>query len=88
MHHELSAYHRERYAAYLRRLHDVARSHGVDGVPFLINLHGTGMGRGQTFPIGISQLSASYAGRAADDVRVRPLPRRADRRERARTCTS
>ena len=39
-----SAYHRERYATYLRRLHNVARDHGVDGVPFLVNLHGTGDG--------------------------------------------
>ncbi len=62
VHHELSAYHRERYATYLRRLHAVARDHGVDDVPFMVNLHGTGMGRGKTFAIGISQLSQAYAG--------------------------
>ena len=62
VHHAIGDHHRGRYAAYVRRLHDVARSHGIDGVPFLVNLHGTGMGRGRTFPIGISQLSQAYAG--------------------------
>ena len=63
MHHDLGAYHRDRYATYLRRLRERRPSdHGVDGVPFLVNLHGTGEGRGRTFPIGISQLSQAYAG--------------------------
>jgi beta-galactosidase len=62
VHHEIGDYHRDRYATYLRRLHDVARGLGVEDVPYLVNLHGTGMGRGQTFPIGISQLSKAYAG--------------------------
>jgi beta-galactosidase len=62
LHHDLSAHHRDRYASYLLRLGDVARGHGIDGVPLLVNLHGTAGGRGRTFPIGISQLSRSYAG--------------------------
>ena len=62
VHHTLSAYHRERYAGYLRRLHQVAQDHGVTDVPFLVNIHGTGGGRSRTYPIGISQLSQAYAG--------------------------
>ncbi|TCC49196.1 glycosyl hydrolase [Kribbella pittospori] len=62
LHHDLGAHHRDRYARYLLRLRDVALQHGVDGVPFMINLHGTYAGRGRHFPIGISQLSKSYAG--------------------------
>jgi beta-galactosidase len=62
VHHEIGDHHRDRYATYLRRLHLVARTHGVDDVPYLVNLHGTGEGRGRTFPIGISQLSRAYAG--------------------------
>ncbi|MGZ4580110.1 MAG: beta-galactosidase [Nocardioidaceae bacterium] len=62
VHHELSAYHRVRYAAYLRRLAEATRAAGVVDVPLLVNLHGTGGGRSRTFPIGISQLSQAYAG--------------------------
>ncbi|WP_181765005.1 beta-galactosidase [Streptomyces albidus (ex Kaewkla and Franco 2022)] len=62
LHHDLGAHHRDRYAAYLLRLREVAQEHGVDGVPFLVNLHGTSEGRGRTYPIAISQLSKSYAG--------------------------
>jgi beta-galactosidase len=62
LHHDLAAHHRARYASYLLHLRDVAREHGIEGVPFLVNLHGTDAGRGRTFPIGISQLSAAYAG--------------------------
>ncbi len=62
LHHELSVFQRDRYARYVRFLRHEAESHGVRGVPFLINLHGTSNGRGQTYPIGISQLYPSYAG--------------------------
>ncbi len=62
LHHALSVFQRDRYARYVRFLRDEAESHGVRGVPFLINLHGTSMGRGQTYPIGISQLYPSYSG--------------------------
>lgn len=62
LHHELSVFQRDRYARYVRFLRAEAESHGVTGVPFLINLHGTGGGRGQTYPIGISQLYPSYSG--------------------------
>ncbi|MCM2577153.1 beta-galactosidase [Streptomyces meridianus] len=62
LHHDLGAHHRDRYARYLLRLREVSVQHGIRDVPFLINLHGTSEGRGRTFPIGISQLSKSYAG--------------------------
>ena len=62
VHHAIGDHHRDRYATYLRRLHEIARQQGVEDVPYLVNLHGTGGGRGQTFPIGISQLSRAYAG--------------------------
>ncbi|GAA1534987.1 beta-galactosidase [Kribbella lupini] len=62
LHHELSVFQRERYARYFAFLRAEAESHGVTGVPFLINLHGTGEGRGRTYPIGISQLFQSYSG--------------------------
>ena len=32
----------------------------MQGVPFIVNIHGTADGRGAPFPIGISQLSESY----------------------------
>ncbi|GAB2564745.1 hypothetical protein GCM10027269_19020 [Kribbella endophytica] len=62
LHHELSVFQRDRYARYFAFLRREAESHGVTGVPFLINLHGTGEGRGRTYPIGISQLFDSYSG--------------------------
>lgn len=62
LHHDLGAHHRDRYARYLLGLRDLAIGHGVEGVPFVVNLHGTSAGRGRTFPIGISQLSQAYAG--------------------------
>ncbi len=62
LHHDLGAHHRDRYASYLMRLREVAQKHGIEDVPFLINVHGTIGGRGRAFPIGISQLSAAYAG--------------------------
>ncbi|WP_327576171.1 MULTISPECIES: beta-galactosidase [unclassified Streptomyces] len=61
LHHDLADHHRDRYAAYLLRLRDVALEHGIE-VPMLVNLHGTDAARGRTFPIGVSQLSRAYAG--------------------------
>ncbi|MET9023292.1 beta-galactosidase [Actinopolymorpha sp. NPDC004070] len=63
LHHDLSEYHRDRYDRYVTHLRDSAESHGLTDVPFLINLHGTGGGRGRTYPIGISQLYPSYRGK-------------------------
>ncbi|MCG5212932.1 beta-galactosidase [Streptosporangium sp. KLBMP 9127] len=63
LHHDLGDYHRDRYARYIDFLRKQAESHGVCGVPFLINIHGTGGGRGRTYPIGISQLYRGYRGK-------------------------
>lgn len=62
-HQELGLWSRERFAGYLQRLARSARDHRID-VPLLINVHGTGGGRGTTFPIGISQLAPAYRGRS------------------------
>ncbi|MFI6262655.1 beta-galactosidase [Micromonospora sp. NPDC051006] len=62
VHDDLGRYMRDRYRRYVAELRDAAERHGVTGVPFLINVHGTGGGRGRTFPIGISQLFEAYRG--------------------------
>lgn len=59
-HKDLGYYMRNRYARYVAALKEMAQEYGVKGIPFLINIHGTGGGRGHTFPIGISQLMESY----------------------------
>ncbi|MCF6471784.1 glycosyl hydrolase [Nonomuraea sp. MG754425] len=61
LHHDLSDYMRDRYARYIAFLRERAETYGVGG-PYLINIHGTGGGRGRTYPIGISQLYRGYAG--------------------------
>ncbi|MCM1194241.1 MAG: beta-galactosidase, partial [Acetatifactor muris] len=60
LHRDLGWYMRERYARYADTLKRMAQKYGVRGIPFLINIHGTGGGRGYTFPIGISQLMEAY----------------------------
>lgn len=60
LHHALGLYMRDRFRRYVRTLRGYAEDHGVSGVPFLVNVHGTGGGRGRTFPVGISQLFESY----------------------------
>ena len=49
-----------RYADTLAGLRGRAR---LDSVPLLINIHGTGGGRGLTYPIGISQLLGTWRNR-------------------------
>ncbi|MFG1912036.1 beta-galactosidase [Kribbella sp. NPDC048928] len=61
-HHELGLWARDDFAGYLRHLESFARDRGISA-PLLINVHGTGGGRGTTFPIGISQLAPAYRGR-------------------------
>ncbi|OWA33328.1 glycosyl hydrolase [Saccharibacillus sp. O16] len=60
LHRDLGYYMRGRFARYVRTLRDFAEENGVSGVPFVVNIHGTGAGRGFTFPIGISQLMETY----------------------------
>ena len=59
-HKDLGYYMRDRYARYALVLKEMAMKYGVKDVPFLINIHGTGGGRGHTFPVGISQLMDAY----------------------------
>jgi beta-galactosidase len=60
--HDLGCYMRHRFSRYVSELKSHAEECGVSGVPFIVNIHGTGGGRGFTFPIGISQLYESYSG--------------------------
>lgn len=59
---DLGHYQRDRFARYIAALRSYAETSGVTGVPFIVNVHGTSNGRGDTFPIGISQLVESYRG--------------------------
>ncbi|RYG26770.1 glycosyl hydrolase [bacterium] len=53
-------YERNRFARYVAALRGFAEKAGVRDVPFIVNIHGTGGGRGTTYPIGIHQLYESY----------------------------
>ncbi|MBS5949238.1 MAG: beta-galactosidase [Clostridium sp.] len=57
---DLGYYMRYRFAEYIRILRGYAEEYGIKGVPFAVNIHGTGGGRGFTYPIGISQLYEAY----------------------------
>lgn len=60
LHYDLGYYMRERFARYIHKLRTYAEEFGVRDIPFVVNIHGTGGGRGFTFPIGISQLYETY----------------------------
>ncbi|KMJ58897.1 glycosyl hydrolase [Bacillus sp. LL01] len=57
---DLGHYMRDRFARYVAILREYAEGFGVKDVPFIVNIHGTGGGRGLTYPIGISQLYESF----------------------------
>jgi len=57
----LSRFMRRRYADYVRTLMEYAREAGMRDVLYMVNIHGTGEGRGLTYPIGVSQLEAACA---------------------------
>ena len=57
---DLGYYMRNRFARYVAQLRSFAEEAGIKDIPFVINIHGTGGGRGFTFPIGISQLYEAY----------------------------
>ncbi|KZE64176.1 glycosyl hydrolase [Fictibacillus phosphorivorans] len=57
---DLGYYMRYRFAKYIAILREYAEEFGVKDIPFVVNIHGTGGGRGLTYPIGISQLYESY----------------------------
>jgi len=62
LHRDLGRYTREKYASYVATLAGWARDLGVD-VPFLVNVHGCWGGAARMFPLGISQLYRTWAGR-------------------------
>lgn len=51
---------RDYYAEYTKELYNCAKDCGVEGVPFFINIHGTGDSRIFDFPLGVSQLYKAY----------------------------
>ncbi|MEA3320400.1 MAG: beta-galactosidase [Bacillota bacterium] len=57
---DLGHYMRDRFTRYVAILREFAEEFGVKDIPFIVNIHGTGGGRGLTYPIGISQLYESY----------------------------
>ncbi|MFG6495339.1 beta-galactosidase [Fictibacillus sp. UD] len=57
---DLGYYMRYRFAKYIAILREYAEEFGVKDIPFVVNIHGTGGGRGFTYPIGISQLYETY----------------------------
>ncbi|MDF2145585.1 beta-galactosidase [Knoellia sp. p5-6-4] len=59
---DLARFMRDRFRRYVETLRAMAERGGVEGVPFLVNIHGTEGGSGESFPIGISQLVETYAG--------------------------
>jgi beta-galactosidase len=59
---DLGTFMRDRFARYFGELRAYATEFGIEGVPFVVNIHGTDGGMAETFPIGISQLMASYSG--------------------------
>jgi len=63
LHLDLGHYMRNRFSRYVDILKEYTEEFGGAGVPFVVNIHGTGGGRGFTFPIGISQLYESYEGK-------------------------
>ncbi|ARI76371.1 beta-galactosidase [Halobacillus mangrovi] len=60
LHFDLGYFMRHRFAEYIATLRAYAEEFDVKDIPFIVNIHGTGGGRGFTFPIGISQLYESY----------------------------
>ena len=60
---DLMRFCRHDFRRYVDTLTGFARARGITGVPLLINIHGTGGGRGLTYPIGISQLLGTWRNR-------------------------
>ena len=71
---DLGWFMRDRFARYVAALAESARRHGVTGVPFLINIHGTQDGNGVPFAIGVSQLFRDLHRPGRVRGRVGPLP--------------
>lgn len=59
-HSDYTGFTRDRFARYASKLREFAEGSGVTGIPFILNIHGSGGGRATTFPIGVSQTYAAY----------------------------
>ncbi|MGN0479189.1 MAG: beta-galactosidase, partial [Hominenteromicrobium sp.] len=59
-HFDFGRFLRDYYAEYVSVLRGFAVECGVQGVPFFLNIHGTGSGRIFDFPLGVSQLYKAY----------------------------
>ncbi len=51
---------RVRFAKYVATLRGFCEKLGVSEIPYIVNIHGSGGGRAQQYPIGISQLMETY----------------------------
>ena len=60
LHHDLGLFMRKRFKKYVHILREYAAESGVTDVLYFVNIHGTGGGRGFTYPIGVSQLIETY----------------------------
>lgn len=60
---DLMRFCRARFRRYTDTLAGWVAEHGLGTLPLLINIHGTGGGRGLTYPIGISQLLGTWRNR-------------------------
>jgi len=65
-HRDFGRYSRERFRTYVQLLRGYAIEAGAQDVLYVVNIHGTGGGRGFTYPIGVSQLLETYS--APDDI--------------------
>ncbi len=59
---DLGEYMRERHVEYFKTLEGYTKEFGLEGVPFIINIHGCGGGLAHTYPVGISQLYKAWQG--------------------------
>lgn len=59
-HADYTEFTRDHFAKYASKLREFAEQAGIVGIPFLINIHGSGGGKATTFPIGISQTFRAY----------------------------
>lgn len=59
-HYDFGRFMRKYYSEYLLTLKAYAEEYGIEGIPFFINIHGTGDRRIYEFPLGISQLYEAY----------------------------
>ena len=81
---DLMRFCRHDFRRYVDILAGLARARGIVGVPLLINIHGTGGGRGLTYPIGVSQLLGTWRNRPGTTAGSDMYHRRSDGRQRRR----